>query len=118
MSAMAALVCACGPSMGETARKNFVGTTLCRDSVEIGEYDAKLVATPPPPEIANDPAQVARWNEEQAKQVEDRPPRAVYIARGCGAQRVYTCWHPRNHRFTTVCSEVPTGTYVPVPGPG
>jgi hypothetical protein len=83
----------------------------------VDEYDARLVAPPPPPEIANDPARSAEWNDYEAKRVAETPPRQVFIARGCGAERVYTCWHTRNLRFTTTCSEVPPGSRIPVPGP-
>jgi hypothetical protein len=119
ISAMVVLSCACAPSMNDAARKEFTQTSVCpQDNVRVDEYDANLVAPPPPPEIVNDPARSAEWNDYEAQRAAETPPRAVFIARGCGAERVYTCWHPRNHRFTTVCSEVPPGTRVPVPGPG
>jgi hypothetical protein len=104
--------------MNDTARHHFAQTSVCpSDNVIVGEYDARLVAPPPPPEIVGDPGRSAAWNDYEQARAAETPPRAVYIARGCGAERVYTCWHPRNHPFTTQCAEVPPGTRVPVPGP-
>ena len=107
---------ACAP-MGETARTKFARAAVCPDDrVAVEETDSTPARRPPPPHIGGDPERIAAWNAREDERIADAPSRTLYVARGCGEKRVYTCWHPRrNHLFTTECEELAETAPVPVP---
>ena len=76
---------------------------------------APVAPSNPPPEIAADPGKLAIWRRDDDERRADAAA-TVYIAKGCGQEKHYTCGRSDRHMSTAACTELvldPNGAATP-----
>ncbi len=107
-------VCFAGCSKETGAREKFSQEFTCpEDQVEVRERkelkpSMLRVKSPPPPEIASDPARLRLYKEQQAESDEGADTLGdIFEARGCDKQSLYACRIRSNKTFGVSCMTQP-----------
>ena len=100
--------------MDDCAQETFSKQFSCpKGSVTVRErkdVDGWAVTHDPPPEppkeVADDPARLQVWKQNQAEQRDqfNKTTHDVYEAKGCNHEALYACRHPSEPGPGTVCS--------------
>src|ERR1019366_649962 len=88
------------------ARAQFAQTASCpAEKIEVTQHPGDpLPPGNPPPEVAADPGKLAIWRRDDQERREDSAA-TVYVAKGCGQEKQYTCGRSDRHASVTVCTE-------------
>jgi TPR repeat protein len=93
-------------SYSSAARAQFAASASCpSDKVTVTSRPGDPVPPQnPPPEVAADPGKLAVWRRDDEERRQDAAA-TVYVAKGCGQERQYTCEHSDRHAVQTQCTE-------------
>ncbi|MEO8878133.1 MAG: tetratricopeptide repeat protein [Polyangiaceae bacterium] len=99
------------------ARAQFAQAATCKpEQIVVTEQPgAPVPPSNPPPEVAADPGQLAIWRRDDQERRADAAA-TVYVAKGCGQEKHYTCGRSDRHLSTAVCTELvidPNGAATP-----
>lgn len=99
----------------DAARAEFVKETRCNDALDITTHPGDPPApSSPPPELKDDPGRLALWRRDD-EQRRRNATATVYVVKGCGQERHFTCAQDPRHATATICQAASEGTVTSAP---